>query len=103
MLSPKLLEELRRYFRGLRQRPELWLFPGQPLAYREKAHDRELIKTELVRRMTHARCRTRTCAAPTEARRDGRTYQLLERRRKQAGLRDLDKTLDNFDFVFNPR
>lgn len=28
MLSPKLLEELRRYVRGLRQRPELWLFPG---------------------------------------------------------------------------
>jgi site-specific recombinase XerD len=28
MLSPKLLEELRRYVRGLRQRPEVWLFPG---------------------------------------------------------------------------
>jgi integrase/recombinase XerD len=28
MLSPKLLDELRRYVRGLRQRPELWLFPG---------------------------------------------------------------------------
>jgi integrase/recombinase XerD len=28
MLSPKLLDELRRYFRGLRQRPKLWLFPG---------------------------------------------------------------------------
>jgi integrase/recombinase XerD len=28
MLSPKLLDELRCYFRGLRQRPKLWLFPG---------------------------------------------------------------------------
>jgi integrase/recombinase XerD len=28
MLSPKLLDELRHYVRGLRQRPELWLFPG---------------------------------------------------------------------------
>ena len=28
MLSPKLLEELRSYLRGLRQVPELWLFPG---------------------------------------------------------------------------
>jgi site-specific recombinase XerD len=28
MLSPKLLEELQSYRRGLRQTPELWLFPG---------------------------------------------------------------------------
>jgi integrase/recombinase XerD len=28
MLSPKLLEELRRYWRGLRRRPKVWLFPG---------------------------------------------------------------------------
>jgi len=28
---------------------------------------------------------------------------LLERRRKQAGFRDLHKTLDNFDFSFNPK
>jgi integrase/recombinase XerD len=28
MLSPKLLDELWRYVRGLRQGPELWLFPG---------------------------------------------------------------------------
>jgi site-specific recombinase XerD len=28
MLSPKLLDELRSYFRGLRKRPERWLFPG---------------------------------------------------------------------------
>ena len=27
--------------------------------------------------------------------------RLLERRRKQAGFRDPDKTLDNFDFQFN--
>jgi DNA replication protein DnaC len=29
--------------------------------------------------------------------------RLLERRRKQAGFRDPDKTLDNFDFTFNPK
>jgi site-specific recombinase XerD len=28
MLSPKLLEELRTYVRGLRRKPEVWLFPG---------------------------------------------------------------------------
>jgi DNA replication protein DnaC len=32
-----------------------------------------------------------------------RTDRLLERRRKQAGFRDPDKTLDNFDFTFNPK
>lgn len=29
--------------------------------------------------------------------------RLLERRRKQADFRDPDKTLDNFDFTFNPK
>ena len=29
--------------------------------------------------------------------------RLLERRRKQAGFRDPHKTLDNFDFAFNPK
>jgi integrase/recombinase XerD len=28
MLSPKLLDELRTYVRGLRKKPEVWLFPG---------------------------------------------------------------------------
>src|SRR4029450_5222131 len=32
-----------------------------------------------------------------------RADRLLERRRKQAGFRDSDKTLDNFDFGFNPK
>ncbi|MGA8596306.1 MAG: ATP-binding protein [Bryobacteraceae bacterium] len=32
-----------------------------------------------------------------------RSDRLLERRRKQAGFRDPDKTLDNFDFDFNPK
>jgi len=32
-----------------------------------------------------------------------RADRLLERRRKQAGFRDSDKTLDNFDFTFNPK
>jgi DNA replication protein DnaC len=32
-----------------------------------------------------------------------RSDRLLERRRKQAGFRDPDRTLDNFDFSFNPK
>jgi DNA replication protein DnaC len=32
-----------------------------------------------------------------------RADRLLERRRKQAGFRDPGKTLDNFDFTFNPK
>ena len=32
-----------------------------------------------------------------------RSDRLLERRRKQAGFRDAHKTLDNFDFTFNPK
>jgi site-specific recombinase XerD len=28
MLSPKLLDTLRQYWRGLRRRPKMWLFPG---------------------------------------------------------------------------
>src|SRR5512137_1283878 len=32
-----------------------------------------------------------------------RSDRLLERRRKQAGFRDASKTLDNFDFTFNPK
>ena len=32
-----------------------------------------------------------------------RTDRLLERRRHQAGFRDCSKTLDNFDFGFNPK
>src|SRR5512132_3493416 len=32
-----------------------------------------------------------------------RADRLLERRRKQAAFRDPDRTLDNFDFNFNPK
>jgi len=32
-----------------------------------------------------------------------RADRLLQRRRKQAGFRDPDRTLDNFDFGFNPK
>jgi DNA replication protein DnaC len=32
-----------------------------------------------------------------------RSDRLLERRRKQAGFRDPNKTFDNFDFTFNPK
>src|SRR5687767_10072474 len=32
-----------------------------------------------------------------------RADRLLDRRRKQAGFRDSNKTLDNFDFTFNPK
>ena len=32
-----------------------------------------------------------------------RTDRLLQRRRKRAAFRDADRTLDNFDFAFNPK
>ncbi len=32
-----------------------------------------------------------------------RTERLLDRRRKQASFRDPHKTLDNFNFTFNPK
>ena len=32
-----------------------------------------------------------------------RSDRLLERRRKQAGFRDAQRTLDGFDFTFNPK
>ena len=32
-----------------------------------------------------------------------RSDRLLERRRQQAGFRDAHRTLDNFDFSFNPK
>ena len=32
-----------------------------------------------------------------------RSDRLLDRRRKQAGFRDANRTLDNFDFTFNPK
>ena len=32
-----------------------------------------------------------------------RSDRLLERRRKEAGFRDAQRTLDNFDFTFNPK
>ena len=34
---------------------------------------------------------------------ESRADRLLERRRKQAGFRDANRTLDNFDFAFNPK
>jgi DNA replication protein DnaC len=42
-----------------------------------------------------------SCLVSDELRR--RTDRLLERRRKQAGFRDALKTLDSFDFTFNPK
>ena len=32
-----------------------------------------------------------------------RSDRLLERRRKEAGFRDVNRTLDSFDFTFNPK
>jgi DNA replication protein DnaC len=32
-----------------------------------------------------------------------RADRLLDRRRKEAGFRDANRTLDNFDFSFNPK
>src|SRR5438128_5009819 len=42
-----------------------------------------------------------TCLVAAELTR--RSERLLERRRKQAAFRDTNKTLDNFDFNFNPK
>jgi hypothetical protein len=39
MLSSKLLDELRAYWRSLRRKPKTWLFPGQSLAH-GRASDR---------------------------------------------------------------
>jgi len=40
---------------------------------------------------------------PGRGRTHRRSDRLLERRRKQARFRDPQKTLDNFDFTFNPK
>ena len=42
-----------------------------------------------------------SCLVSDELTRRGE--RLLERRRKQAAFRDPQKTLDNFDFTFNPK
>jgi DNA replication protein DnaC len=42
-----------------------------------------------------------SCLIPDELTR--RSDRLLERRRKQAGFRDAQRTLDSFDFTFNPK
>jgi hypothetical protein len=42
-------------------------------------------------------------ACPVSGELARRSDRLLERRRKQAGFRDPDKTLDNFDFSFSPK
>src|SRR6202051_1914361 len=58
-------------------------------------------------RLRHAQAETMapidliSCLVSDELTRRG--DRLLERRRKQAGFRDPDKSLDNFDFAFNPK
>lgn len=42
-LGAKLLEELRRYWRGLRRRPKVWLFPGNRWHTRETPIDTKVI------------------------------------------------------------
>ena len=41
MLSPTLLEELRAYYRWLRRKPEVWLFPGRHLSRFQQPHPRQ--------------------------------------------------------------
>jgi hypothetical protein len=55
---------------------------------------------ELLRTISHPEAGS-SCLVSDELTR--RADRLLERRRKQAGFRDAHKTLDNFDFTFNPK
>jgi integrase/recombinase XerD len=43
MLSPKLLEELRLYWRSLRRKPKTWLFPGNRLHTAEHPIDTKVV------------------------------------------------------------
>ena len=43
MLSPKLLDELRQYWRGLRRRPKVWLFPGNRWHTGERPIDTKVV------------------------------------------------------------
>jgi site-specific recombinase XerD len=43
MLSPKLLEELRQYWRSLRRKPKTWLFPGNRWHTAERPIDPKVV------------------------------------------------------------
>ncbi len=43
MLSPKLLEELRLYWRSLRRKPKIWLFPGNRWHTAERPIDTKVV------------------------------------------------------------
>jgi len=43
MLSPKLLDELRQYWRGLRRSPKVWLFPGNRWHTGERPIDTKVV------------------------------------------------------------
>src|SRR3954454_18236976 len=88
----------RRYGQRLRRRPQLLLsYPLSPSAHCHFHID--------VRNTSYV-----TCFAPdlhhallVSDELTRRSDRLLERRRKQAGFRDPHKSLDNFDFTFNPK
>jgi integrase len=50
MLSPKLLDALRVYWRGLKRKPTDWLFPGNPAPQSQKRSDQIRHLLDLIRR-----------------------------------------------------
>ena len=95
MLSPKLLEELRRHWQRLRRKPSVWLFPGRkghggakPIDTKTVWHAcREAAKRAGIHKSVHPHT-LRHCFAThlLEAGADLRTIQML------LGHRDLEET-----------
>ena len=95
MLSPKLLDELRRHWQRLRRKPSVWLFPGQKDHCGDKPINtktvwlacREAAKRAAIHKSLHPHT-LRHCFAThlLEAGADLRTIQML------LGHRDLEET-----------